>query len=55
VNCAKMAELIELPFGVWTRVGPKKHVLDAGAHWCHMIEPSVYSGDAAFCQLTLTS
>jgi len=25
---AKTAEPIEMPFGVWTRVGPKKHVLD---------------------------
>jgi len=27
VNCAKMAEPIEMPFGTWTRVGPRKHVL----------------------------
>jgi len=25
---AKTTELIELPFGLWTRVGPRKHVLD---------------------------
>jgi len=24
---AKTAELIEMPFGLWTRVGPRKHVL----------------------------
>ena len=24
----KMAEPIELPFGLWTRVGPRNHVLD---------------------------
>jgi len=23
-----MAEPIEMPFGLWTRVGPSKHVLD---------------------------
>jgi len=23
-----MAEPIEMPFGMWTRVGPEKHVLD---------------------------
>ena len=29
-SCAKMAELIEIPFGLWTRVGPWNHVLDVG-------------------------
>ena len=24
---AKMAELIKMPFGMWTRVGPRNHVL----------------------------
>jgi len=28
---AKTAEPIEMPFRVWTRVGPRKHVLD-GVH-----------------------
>ena len=28
VNCAKMAEPIEMPFGVLTRLGPRNHVLD---------------------------
>jgi len=28
VNCAKTAEPIEMPFALWTRVGPRKHVLD---------------------------
>jgi len=27
VNCTKMAEPVEVPFGVWTQVGPVKHVL----------------------------
>jgi len=26
VSCAKTAELIEMPFGLWTRVGPIKQV-----------------------------
>jgi len=26
VNCAKTAEPIEMPFGLWTRVGPIKRV-----------------------------
>ena len=25
LNCAKMAEPIEMPLGTWTRVGPRKH------------------------------
>jgi len=25
VSCAKTAEPIDLPFGLWTRVGPRKH------------------------------
>jgi len=32
MSCAKMGELILMPFGVWTRVGPKTHVLDGGVH-----------------------
>ena len=28
VSCAKIAESIEIPFGMWTRVGPRKHILD---------------------------
>jgi len=28
MSCAKMAESIEMPFGMWTRVGPRKHILD---------------------------
>jgi len=31
VICAKTAEAIELPFGLWARVGPVNHVLDGGA------------------------
>ena len=27
-----MAEPIEMPFGLWTRVGPMKHVLDGRMH-----------------------
>jgi len=28
VSCAKTAEPIEIPFGVWTRVGWQMHVVD---------------------------
>ena len=30
VNPAKTAELIEMLFGVWNRVGPRNHALDDG-------------------------
>jgi len=45
-----MAEQIEMPYGIWTAVGPGKHVFD-GAHWRHLAyrtEPSMCGGDAAF-------
>ena len=29
VSCAKMAEPVKIAFGLWTRVGPRKHVVDA--------------------------
>jgi len=31
VSCARMAEQIEMPFGLWTLVDPRKHVL-GGVH-----------------------
>jgi len=58
VSPVKTAELIEMPFGIWTRVGPRKHALGGGAHWRHVlntISPSMCGGDAAFCQITLTT
>jgi len=30
MNCAKTAKPIEMPFGLWTQVGPRKHVLHGG-------------------------
>jgi len=51
VSCADTAEPIEMPFGIWTRVGPRKHVLHGGAHWrqpANAIEPPMCDGDAAF-------
>jgi len=35
-RAVKTAEPIEMPFGIWTRVGPRKHVLGGvhiGATW----------------------
>jgi len=60
---AKTAEPINLPFGLWTRVGERKHTFNSirqvapicpygMAHCLHMtntIEPSVCGGDAALC------
>jgi len=46
-----MAKSIEMLFGLWTLVGPRKHVLDGDAHWCHLantVEPSMCGGDAVF-------
>jgi len=43
MSCAKTAELIKMPLGMWTQVGSRKHVLDGGAHWRNLantIEPS---------------
>jgi len=48
-----MAEPVDLPFGLWTWVGPHWT-----AHWCHLantIEPSVCGGNAVLCQITLTT
>jgi len=47
-----------MPFGIWTRVGQRKHVLGGGAHWRHLantIEPSMCAADAAYFQITLTT
>jgi len=30
VSRVKTAELIKMPFGLWARMGPGNHVLDAG-------------------------
>jgi len=55
-----MAEPIEMPFELWTRVGRMKHVLMCyvGAYWRHLantIESSVCSGDAVLCDIILTT
>jgi len=45
-----------MPFGTWTPVGPRNHVLDISEHWRHlanMIESTMCVGDAAFCQISL--
>ena len=49
MSCAKMAEPIEMQFGLWTWMGPRKHLLLPGEYdWTvHMMQP--------FCQITLTT
>ena len=45
VSCANMAEEIEMPIGLWTRVGPRKHNVTWGAHWRNLAnasEPSMF-------------
>ena len=32
----KTAEPIEMPFGIWTREGPKRACITWGAHWRHL-------------------
>jgi len=58
MSCVKTAEPIAMSFAIWTCVGSKKHVLGRSAHWHHLantIEPSMCSGNAACCQITLTT
>jgi len=67
VSCVKMAEPIDLPFGLWTRVDRGKHKFNRvrqvtpmcprGRVHCrnlaNTIELFVCGGDAALCQITL--
>jgi len=50
---AKMAELIEMPSGMWTRVGPRNHVLNGvliGAIWWIRLNHPVWHWQR--CQIT---
>jgi len=50
VSPAKMAELIEMPFGGVDSGEPKEACVRWDAHWRHLAnttEPSMYGGDAA--------
>jgi len=69
VRYAKLAEPIEVPFELWTRVGPRKHKFNrirqvapmcthGKAHLRHLAnttEPSVCCDDAALSQIALTA
>ena len=58
MSCAKTVEPIEMPFGFWTRLGPRKHEI-GGVHTsatiANITEPSMCGGDGARCQITLTT
>ena len=47
MSCAKTAEPINMPFGMWTRVDQRNHVLDGGAHWQIRLNHTC-GGDVAF-------
>jgi len=53
-SSAKTAEPIKMSFGMWTRMGPCKHLLD-GVHIGATYRLSMCCGDAASCQVTLTT
>jgi len=62
-----MAEPIDLPFGLWIRGDRRKHKFNRirqvfanvpsyiGENLANTIESSVFGGDAALCQITLTT
>jgi len=68
MSCAKTAEPVDLPFGFWTWVGPRKdkfnrirqvtpmcrHGRHIGAIWQIQLN-RLCGGDAALCQITFTS
>jgi len=65
VSCAKTAEPIDLPFGLWTQVGRRMHKFNCihqvapmcphgrthCRHLANTTEPSVYGGDVASHQI----
>jgi len=57
VSRAKIAEPIQMLFGMWIPVHPRKHVLNGCtlSHLANTIEPSICGSDEAFCHNTLTT
>jgi len=56
MNFARMAEPIKMPFGTWTLVGPRKHVLGGGATWQIPLNcPCAVAMRTVVCQITLTT
>jgi len=58
VSCAKTAEPIEMPFGLWTRMGPRKHAL-GGVHtdttWRMPLNRSCGAAVRLVVKITLTN
>jgi len=58
VSPAKTAEPIEIPFGLWTLVDTRKHVLHGvhiGATWRRQLNRPCAAAMQPFCQSTLTT
>ena len=56
VNRAKITVLIQIQFGILSRVGADNHVLDGGARWRRLVntvELSMCSGNVALRLITL--
>ena len=58
MSCAKAAEPIEMPFGLRTCVGPRKHILGGlhtGTTWRIPLNHPCVVAMRPFCQITLTT
>jgi len=58
VSCAKMAELIEMLFGLWIQMDPRNHVLHGlhiGATWRIQLNRPCAAEIWTYCQITLTT
>jgi len=58
VSPAKTAEPIDIPFGLWSLVGPMKHVLGeahTGTNWRTRLNRQCAAAMRTFCQITLTT
>ena len=58
MSCAKATEPIEMPFGMLTQAGQRKHVLDGlhiGATWRIQLNRPCVAVMRPFCQITLTT
>ena len=58
MSCAKMGKPIEMPFWLWTQMGPRKHIL-GGVHtvatWQIPLNHPCVAAMRSFCQITLTT
>jgi len=58
VSCAKMAEPIEMPFALWSLMGPRKYVLlwvHIGTTWQIRLNRPFAAVMRSFCQISLTT